>query len=291
MQKKILETLKKPNWLNKRIDYHSMKIMGDMFRSLQLNTVCESARCPNMGECFKQRTATFLILGGICTRNCQFCAIESGTPELVDDREPENLLIAAKELNLKHVVITSVTRDDLIDGGATQFAKCIYKLREELPTATIEVLTPDFKGNTKALDIIIKAKPEIFNHNLETIADLYPYARPMANYIQSLSVLEYVKKNAPSIFTKSGIMLGLGENEEEVIDLFDDLRNVDCDILTIGQYLPPSKAHVKLKEYISIEKFENYKKIAMTKGFKYVASGPYVRSSYHAFETISELQK
>ncbi len=285
-----METKRKPNWLNKKLDYESMKEMGQMLRSLNLNTVCEEAKCPNMGECFRNQTATFMILGEVCTRNCKFCAIPTGKPSIVDELEPKHLAEAALKLNLKHVVITSVTRDDLPDGGANQFAKCIHEVRKVLPNSSIEVLIPDFKGNTQALDIVIAAKPEIINHNVETVPSLYKIARPMANYQQSLNVLAYVKKQASDIYTKSGIMLGLGETEEAVFQLFDDLININCDMLTIGQYLPPSHDHVSLKEYVAPEIFEKYKTTGLQKGFKYVASGPYVRSSYNALEGIKELQ-
>ena len=282
--------MKKPEWLNKRLNYQSMKEMGDMFRSLNLHTVCEDARCPNMGECFKNRTATFMILGDICTRNCRFCAIPEGKPTIVDRSEPKNLAEAAKKLALAHVVITSVTRDDLEDGGSNQFAACIYELRNVLPKSSIEVLIPDFKADRNALNTVISAKPEIINHNVETVPSLYPIARPMADYRQSLDVLQYIKQKNKNIYTKSGIMLGLGELEDEILVLFDDLLAVDCDMLTIGQYLPPSKNHASLKEYVRPEIFDRYKQIALQKGFRYVASGPYVRSSYNAIEGIKTLE-
>lgn len=286
-----MENLRKPEWLNKKLDYASMKEMGDMLRSLNLHTVCEGAKCPNMGECFRNRTATFMILGDVCTRNCKFCAIPSGKTAIVDPEEPAHLAEAALKLKLNHIVITSVTRDDLPDGGSEQFAKCINAVREVLPKSSIEVLIPDFQADEKALDIVIKAKPEIINHNVETIPSLYEIARPMADYQQSLRVLQYVKEKDPTIYTKSGIMLGLGETKPEVLSLFDDLRAVDCDMLTIGQYLPPSHQHVSLKEYVKPEVFEEYKQAALAKGFKYVASAPYVRSSYNALEGINVLQK
>jgi len=267
-----------------------MKEMGEMLRSLNLHTVCEGAKCPNMGECFRSRTATFMILGEVCTRNCKFCAIPSGTTACVDPEEPKHLAEAALKLKLNHVVITSVTRDDLDDGGSEQFAKCINELRNVLPKSSIEVLIPDFQADEKALDNVIEAKPEIINHNVETVPSLYDIARPMADYRQSLRVLKYVKQQNPSIFTKSGIMLGLGESKEEVYKLFDDLREVNCDMLTIGQYLPPSHDHASLKEYVSPEVFEEYKQVALSKGFKYVASGPYVRSSYNALAGINEIK-
>ena len=276
--------MKKPEWLNKRLNYQSMKEMGEMFRSLNLHTVCEDARCPNMGECFKNRTATFMILGDICTRNCRFCAIPGGKPTIVDQSEPKNLAEAAKKLGLAHVVITSVTRDDLEDGGSNQFAACIYEIRKVLPKSSIEILIPDFKADRNALNTVINTKPEIINHNVETVPSLYSIARPMADYRQSLDVLQYVKQKDKNIYTKSGIMLGLGESEDELLALFDDLLAVDCDMLTIGQYLPPSKNHASLKEFVRPEVFDRYKQIALLKGFRYVASGPYIRSSYNAIE-------
>lgn len=279
-------THKKPEWLNKRLNYQSMREMGVMLRSLNLHTVCEGAKCPNIGECFANKTATFMILGDVCSRDCRFCAVNSGEMSPPDPQEPDNILIASQKLGLEHIVITSVTRDDLPDGGASQFAKCIHVLREKMPKSSIEVLIPDMKGNTKALDIILKAKPDILNHNLETVPSLYKDVRPMADYKRSLFVLEYIKSKEPEIFTKSGIMLGLGEKREEVIRLFDDLRGINCDMLTIGQYLPPSHKHAELKEYVSPDIFEDYKNIALQKGFRYVASAPYVRSSYNAAEAL-----
>lgn len=280
---------KKPEWLNKKIDFKSMKEVGSMLRSLNLNTVCEGAKCPNMGECFRNSTATFMILGNICTRNCMFCAVPTGKTTQPDSNEPENLAKAAKKLKLKHVVITSVTRDDLADGGAKQFANCIKAIREHLPTSSIEVLIPDMQGDTKSLDIVINAQPNILNHNIETVPNLYKDVRPMANYNQSLFVLDYTKTQNPKIYTKSGIMIGLGENLNEVIGVLDDLRKVNCDMLTIGQYLPPSHNHAILKEYIHPDIFKEYKEIAIRKGFRYVASGPYVRSSYNAVEGMTEV--
>lgn len=284
-----MDRIRKPEWLNKKLDYESMREIGNMLRELNLHSVCEGARCPNMGECFRNRTATFMILGNTCTRNCRFCAIPSGKVSAVDINEPKNLAIAAKKLNLKHVVVTSVTRDDLEDGGARQFAAVIHELRNSIPNVSVEVLTPDFNGNHHALDTVIEAKPEIFNHNVETIPSLYYEVRPMASYRQSLEVIEYVKTRAPQIITKSGLMLGLGETEEQVKEVINELHNHKCDMLTIGQYLPPSFNHALLKEYVHPEVFESYKKYALSLGFRYVASGPYVRSSYHAAESLTQL--
>ncbi|MDR2835543.1 MAG: lipoyl synthase [Bacteroidales bacterium] len=282
---------KKPEWLRKKIDYISMREMGNMLRNLKLHTVCEEAKCPNSGECFRNKTATFMILGDVCTRNCKFCAISKGKPTKVDILEPKNIAEAAKSLNLKHVVITSVTRDDLSDGGATHFANCILELRQTLPDSSIEVLIPDLKGNENSLDIIINAKPDIINHNVETIKTLYPQVRALANYQQSLNILKYIKKRNSGIYTKTGIMVGIGETETEVLELFDDLIAVNCDMITIGQYLPPSHNHATLKEYVKPETFNFYKKTALEKGFKFVASGPYVRSSYNAIEGIINIKE
>lgn len=284
-----MERIRKPEWLNKKLDFESMREMGHMLRELNLHSVCEGARCPNMGECFRNRTATFMILGDVCTRNCRFCAIPSGKVADVDPNEPKNLAIAAKRLKLKHVVVTSVTRDDLEDGGAGQFAAVIQELKSSIPNVSVEVLTPDFKGDTEALDIVIAANPEIFNHNVETIPSLYDDVRPMASYQQSLDVIKYVKMQAPHIHTKSGLMLGLGETTAQVKEVINDLHNHGCDMLTIGQYLPPSFDHALLKEYVNPEVFEALKTYALELGFKYVASGPYVRSSYHAAESLTQL--
>jgi lipoic acid synthetase len=285
-----MENRQKPEWLKKKIDYTSMREMGHLLRSHNLHTVCEGARCPNMGECFRKQTATFMILGDVCTRNCTFCAIPGGCPAPIDLDEPNNIAEAAKTLGLKHIVITSVTRDDLSDGGALQFAKCVDALRDALPTATIELLIPDFQGNRDALDVVIKSKPEIINHNVETMPSLYPSVRPMANYQQSLNVLRYIKEQDSGIITKTGIMVGLGEKTDEVHLLFSDLVAVGCDMLTIGQYLPPSNEHIALKEYISPEEFYEYKEVAIKVGMKFVASGPYIRSSYNAIEGMEQMR-
>ena len=281
-------TNKKPKWLKKKIDINSLKEMNEMLKSLNLHTVCQSAKCPNIGECFLKNTATFMILGNICTRNCTFCAIQKGSPNPPDENEPQNIAKAAHKLNLKHIVITSVTRDDLDDGGAEQFINCIYEIKKILPNSTIEILIPDFKANKNALEKIIKAKPMVINHNLETVPSLYPKVRPMANYEQSLDVLKYIKEQDNSIITKSGIMLGIGEKNEELLALIDDLAAIKCDMMTIGQYLPPSNNHLPVKEYISPETFIKFKEIALLRGIKNVASGAYVRSSYNAMENIAD---
>ncbi|MCG0278176.1 MAG: lipoyl synthase [Thermanaeromonas sp.] len=255
-----------------------------LLEELKLNTVCQSALCPNLAECFARRTATFMILGDTCTRNCRFCAVQSGRPQPPDPDEPRRVALAAAKLGLKHVVITSVTRDDLPDGGAGQFAATIKSIREHLPGAVIEVLTPDFQGRGEALAKVLEAGPHIFNHNIETVPRLYPEVRPGASYQRSLEVLKQVKEMAPGTYTKSGLMVGLGETTEEVEQVMNDLRKVNCDILTIGQYLRPSPQHLEVKEYIRPEVFDYYATRGRKMGFLYVAAAPFVRSSYNAAE-------
>lgn len=280
---------RKPEWLKIKFqDPKHINKVERLLKGLSLHTVCEEATCPNRMECFNKGTATFMILGSICTRNCRFCDVIKGKPETIDPLEPENLAKATKELKLRHVVITSVTRDDLTDGGADQFVKCIEKVREYNKGTSIEVLIPDLRGNEEALAKIVAAAPEIINHNVETVPSLYKNVRPMADYQQSLKVLTDVKKMNPKIFTKSGIMVGLGEKEEGVVRLFADLREVGCDFLTVGQYLQPSKKHHPVIEYIHPDIFKDYEKVAYELGFKHVASGPFVRSSYNA-EQIKNL--
>ncbi len=278
----------KPEWLKKKIDLKSLTGMQALMRSLSLNTVCEGADCPNRGECFKAGTATFMILGDTCTRNCRFCAVSKGKPLPPDPAEPEHVAEAAEKLGLKHVVVTSVTRDDLIDGGASQFAATINAIRPRLPESTVEVLIPDFQGSEDALNIVIAAKPDIINHNLETVPSLYKTVRPQAIYERSLELLKRVKKSG--ILAKTGIMVGLGETKGEVLSLLDDTAALGCDMLTIGQYLQPSKAHLPVYEYICPGQFEEYKLAALEKGIRYVASAPLVRSSYNAAEAMKELK-
>lgn len=287
----MADTQRKPKWLKKNMNFAAMKEMEKILASLSLNTVCSSADCPNRGECFKNHTATFMILGDICTRNCKFCSVPKGHGEILDKDEPENVAKAAKQLKLKHVVVTSVTRDDLPDNGAGHFAETIKKIREYLPSSTIEVLIPDFQGDYDALKIVIDAKPDIINHNIETIKSLYDTVRPMAVYERSLELIKRVKETDARIFTKSGVMVGLGETEEQMAELMDDLLKADCDILTIGQYLNPSKQHLPVEEYVTPQQFEEYKEIGLKKGFKYVASGPFVRSSYNALEGMEAVRQ
>lgn len=280
----------KPEWLKiKGSAARDRALMSELLTDLSLNTVCHEAACPNIGECFGRKTATFMILGTQCTRGCKFCNVLDGKPEALDPYEPLNIAKAVKRLALKHVVITSVTRDDLADGGAQHFAKTILYTKELNPTTTIEVLIPDMNLRTQSLDIIIEAGPDIIAHNIETVESLYEAARPDADYNQSLQVINYIKKEAPEIFTKSGMMLGLGETELEVKKVMIDLRAHGCDFLTIGQYLAPSKSHHPVIDYIHPEQFRVYEQLADQLGFHHVASGPLVRSSYHADEAIAAI--
>lgn len=280
--------VKKPDWLKVKLTADSTNSeVQRILNRMSLNTVCKEANCPNKIECFHRRTATFMILGKVCTRNCTFCNVTKGVVEAVDPNEPENVARAVAELGLKHVVITSVTRDDLPDGGASHFAAVIQAVRETNPKVTIEVLIPDFQGNSDALDLVIEAKPNVINHNVETVPDLYDRVRPMATYVRSLNLLDKVHAKAPEILTKSGIMVGLGESEEQVLKVLADLRAVGCSLLTIGQYIAPSTKHHPVIEYIHPDIFEKYKIAATEMGFSHVASSPLVRSSYHADEAIS----
>lgn len=279
---------RKPEWLKVKLEHgDNLKKVQALTRSLSLNTVCEEANCPNRLECHNKGTATFMILGSVCTRNCRFCNVTPGTPSPVDVLEPMHVAKAIQKLNLKHAVITSVTRDDLIDGGAAHFANVINSIRKLNPSTTIEVLIPDLKGNWDALKIITDAKPEILNHNIETVPSLYSKVRPQAIYNRSLELLKKVKELDPNILTKSGFMLGLGEKETEILDLLKDLKDYNCDIVTIGQYLQPSKEHIELVDYIHPDQFNKYKEIGMELGFRYVASAPLVRSSYNASEALN----
>lgn len=277
-----------PLWIKEGIKRREgIEVLKERLRSYNLHTVCEEARCPNIGKCFNNKTATFLILGDICTRNCGFCAVKKGVPLEPDKNEPENISKMVFELNLDYVVITSVTRDDLPDGGAGQFQKTIKIIKRKNKRIKIEVLIPDFKGNIESLKKIFSVNPDVINHNLETVKRLYNKVRPMANYERSLEILRVSKLNG--FVTKTGIMLGLGEKEEDVKELIEDISKIGCDILTLGQYLSPSKNHIPVYEYINPEKFEEYKDYALSKGIKYVVSGPLVRSSYMAKEAFLSL--
>jgi len=282
-----------PSWLTKKFssgEAEGIRNMEKLLKSLSLHTVCQEARCPNIGECFSRKTATFMILGNICTRNCRFCAVKKGTPLPPDPEEPENVAKAVDKLGLKYVVITSVTRDDLPDGGAHQFVRTINSIKKLCGERTlIEVLIPDFGGVMSSLRKVLEAKPLVLNHNLETVPRLYAKVRPQANYQRSIELLERCKKISPQIYTKSGLMVGLGEKMDEVIEVMKDLRSVNCDILTIGQYLRPTSKHLEVKEFIPPEIFSRYREIAYSLGFIYVASSPFVRSSYMAREWLKNL--
>lgn len=282
---------RKPKWI--RVKAPTSKAYGEtrrLMREKNLHTVCEEAACPNIGECWSQRHATVMILGSICTRACAFCNVATGKPNAVDAMEPENTGIAARELGLKHMVITSVDRDDLNDGGADQFAQSILKVHEYSPTTTVEVLTPDFRGKEDALAVVIAAKPDVFNHNLETVPTLYKAIRPGADYRRSLDLLKRAKELDPLVFTKSGIMVGLGETYDQVLGVMDDMRACDIDFLTIGQYLQPTPKHVGVDRFVTPEEFDEYKRIALEKGFLHVASSPMTRSSYHADKDFAALK-
>ena len=282
---------RKPAWIRAKApispEYHQTR---ELMRRLNLNTVCEEAACPNIGECWTLGHATVMILGEICTRACSFCNVTTGKPAPVDPFEPENTALAAKELGLKHIVITSVDRDDLDDGGADQFVKTIAALRAHTPNTTIEILTPDFLRKEHAIEVIVGAKPDVYNHNLETVPRLYPEVRPGARYFHSLRLLDTVKKTDPSMFTKSGIMVGLGETKAEVAQVMDDLRSADVDFITIGQYLQPTIKHIGVDRFVDPSEFEDYQTIARSKGFLMVAASPMTRSSYHAGEDFEKLR-
>jgi lipoic acid synthetase len=281
----------KPGWIRVKApvsrEYNETR---ELVRSLNLVTVCEEAACPNIGECWKHKHATFMILGSVCTRACAFCNVATGRPDKLDPHEPDRLAEAVGKLGLAHVVVTSVDRDDLSDGGAGHFARVITRLRETSPNCTIEVLTPDFMKKTSALEVVIKARPDVFNHNLETVPRLYPIIRPGARYFTSLNLLKRAKELDPTIFTKSGIMVGLGETKEEVGQVMDDLRAADVDFLTIGQYLQPTPKHAAVDRFVTPEEFGSYATLARAKGFLMVSSSPLTRSSYHADSDFAKLK-
>ncbi|MBO9597878.1 MAG: lipoyl synthase [Cohnella sp.] len=277
----------KPEWLKIRLTtgepYQEIK---QMMRTKTLHTVCEEARCPNIYECWANRTATFMILGDICTRACRFCAVKTGLPTELDLQEPERVADAAVQMGLQHCVVTSVARDDLKDGGASIFAETIKAIRRKLPFCSVEVLIPDFLGNEESLKIVMDAKPDILNHNIETVERLSNRVRAKAKYRRSLELLNRAKAMQPQIPTKSSIMLGLGETREEVLQAMDDLRAVDCNILTLGQYLQPSSSHIDLVRYVHPDEFKQFKQDGLSRGFSHVESAPFVRSSYHAHEQV-----
>lgn len=276
MRERLPEYLKRPI-----IDTDKTRTVRKILKANCLNTVCENARCPNKNECYTKHTATFLIMGGVCTRNCKYCNISCQKPEPLDVDEPKHIAKAVKDLGLKYAVITSVTRDDLPDGGAEHFAKCIEEIRKISPDTKIEILTPDFKGNIESLNTIIQAHPDVFNHNIEAVRGIFKTVRPQGNYDVSLSVLKYIKENS-DIKTKSGLIIGLGENFEQIKETFEDLYNVGCDILTVGQYIQPSKEHYPVGKYYKPEEYEELKKLATSLGIKHSQIGPLVRSSYNA---------
>lgn len=280
MRERLPEFLKRPI-----IDTDTTRNVRKILKHNCLNTVCENARCPNKNECYTKNTATFLIMGNNCTRNCRYCNISCNRPEPLDPQEPKHIAKAVKDLGLKYAVITSVTRDDLPDGGAEHFANCIYEIREISPDVKIEILTPDFKNRKDSLDTIIKAHPDVFNHNIETVRALFKTARPQGNYDNSLEVLKYIKQNS-AIQTKSGMMIGLGETLEQIKETIEDLYNVGCDILTIGQYIQPSKEHLAVAKYYSLDEYEELKKLATSIGIKNFQIGPLVRSSYNAASLV-----
>jgi len=278
--------LRRPEWLKKKIDFDKNRKTSLLLNGLGLNTVCQEAKCPNISECFKNHHATFLILGKSCTRHCRFCAVEKTDLLPLDLEEPKKIAACVKEMRLKHVVITSVTRDDLDDGGAAQFAKTIAEIKKLEECPRVELLIPDFKGLDRSLKTVIESKPDIIGHNVETVPRLYAL-RPETSYRLSLNVLKTLKKMDTSIYTKSALLLGLGETKDEVLNTLKDLRKVQCDFLALGQYLRPTLNNIEVAEYITPEKFLNYKEEALNLGFKHVESSPYVRSSYNAANYIS----
>ena len=286
----VLPNERRPDWLRVRLpvgdNYTDLK---NLMRSKSLHTVCEEARCPNMGECWANRTATFMILGSVCTRSCGFCAVATGRPMTLDWEEPRRVAEAVTQMGLNHVVVTSVNRDELHDGGATLFAATIRWIRRMNPECAVEVLTPDFKGSREALKVVMDAKPDVFNHNVETVPRLYRRVRPQAVYERSLEVLAWAKEMYPEKPTKTGFMLGLGETHDEIVALLGDIRAHNVDIVTIGQYLRPSPQHLPIERYVPPDEFREYARIGREMGFRNVYSGPLVRSSYHAWDQVKQL--
>jgi lipoic acid synthetase len=285
-----------PEWLRKgRTHFEDVQTLKTDLRRLQLHTVCESARCPNIHECFHRGAATFMILGNLCTRGCGFCSVPKGSPAkkefTLDPNEPANVARMAQSMNLKYVVITAVNRDDLDDGGSAHFAETVREVRRALPESRIEVLTPDFCGDMNAIARVLDAGPDVFNHNMETVAPLYKRVRPQANYQQSLDVIKFAKQYRPQALTKSGLMVGLGETPDQVQTLLRDLHAHDCEVATIGQYLQPTRRNLPVAEYVTPEQFESYRQLGLSIGFKMVFSGPFVRSSYMADLVNEEASK
>ena len=282
---------RKPDWIRVKAGGSPVyEETREIVKENSLVTVCEEAGCPNIGECWSKKHATMMIMGDTCTRACAFCNVRTGLPSALDAKEPENVAIAVQKLGLQHVVITSVDRDDLDDGGAQHFAETIQAIRERSPDTTIEILTPDFLRKDHALEIVVAAKPDVFNHNLETVPSNYLTIRPGARYFHSIRLLQRVKEIDPSMFTKSGIMVGLGEERNEVLQLMDDLRSADVDFLTIGQYLAPSRKHAKVERFVTPDEFKSYETIAYAKGFLLVSATPLTRSSHHAGEDFAKLR-
>jgi lipoic acid synthetase len=282
---------RKPEWIRVKAPVSKgYAKTREIVRSHKLATVCEEAGCPNIGECWEKKHATMMIMGEICTRACAFCNVATGLPKALDPSEPENVAQAVAKLGLEHVVITSVDRDDLPDGGAAHFAAVIRAVRRATPATTVEVLTPDFLRKPGALDVVVEARPDVFNHNLETVPGLYLSIRPGARYFHSLRVLQRVKEIDPTMFTKSGIMVGLGERRDEVLQLMDDLRSADVDFLTIGQYLQPTRKHAEVKAFVTPDEFKAYEQTARAKGFLLVSASPLTRSSYHAGDDFAKLR-
>lgn len=278
-----------PDYLKRGIiDTDTTKNVRMILKDKCLNTVCESARCPNKNECYTKNTATFLIMGTTCTRNCRFCNISPGKPENLDLDEPYKIALAVKELNLKYVVITSVTRDDLEDQGSTHFSNVIKEIKKQSPSVRIEVLTPDFQGRESCIEIVLEASPDVFNHNIETVPELYSKARPQANYERSLMFLEYIKTKSPKTLTKTGMMVGLGETKDQLIRVFSDLKDINCDIVTIGQYIQPSRQHLEVDRYYEPKEYEELTAIAKEIGIKHTFFSPLTRSSYKALEVFNE---
>ena len=286
-----MEKLAKPDWIRvKAPNSKEFKNTHELIRKAKLNTVCEEAACPNIGECWSKKHATVMILGSTCTRACSFCNVKTGKPDLLDPHEPERLATAIAELGLEHVVITSVDRDDLDDGGASHFVESILRIRKTSPNTTIEVLTPDFLRKDGAMDLVVRAKPDVYNHNIETVPSLYHSIRPGARYFHSLNLLFKVKQLDPTIFTKSGIMVGLGESKDEVLQVMDDLKAANVDFLTIGQYLQPTPKHAAVMRYVTPDEFNYYERAARAKGFLMVSASPLTRSSYHAGDDFQKLK-
>ncbi len=286
------EPLKKPGWIRARAPNHPNAIrLKEILRQQNLNTVCEEAACPNLGECFVSGTATFMIMGKLCTRRCPFCDVAHGRPDPLDEQEPSHLAAAVAAMGLKYVVITSVDRDDLRDGGGDHFAACINAIRKISPGTSVEILVPDFRGRMdKALEHLARDLPDVFNHNLETVPRLYKKARPGADYLHSLTLIECFKTSFPGIPTKSGLMVGLGEKDEEIEAVMHDLRRHQCDMLTLGQYLQPGEFHLPVERYVTPAKFEKFATLGKSMGFRHVASAPMIRSSYHADQQVADTE-